>query len=158
MIASPAQRLIGRLPRRLFPVALSELSAQGLETAVRSRICRFTSLRRSATVRMWALAASAAPGATVSAGCRKIRDTSAAAIRRMRCAFRMRSTVLSRMRAALVGVGTAPTVRGTSRRPDRANSPQDALRGQPAEARVPQVLDTEGTMGGSRQAGPVPPV
>ena len=72
-----------------------------------SWICRFTSLSRSATARMCALAASAVPGATVSAGCRKMRNTSAAVIRRMRCALRMRSRVLSRRRAALSGVGTA---------------------------------------------------
>src|SRR5262249_43767355 len=50
-------------------------------------IWRFTSMRRCATVRMWALAASAVPGATVSGFCRNSGSTSAAAIRRMRCLY-----------------------------------------------------------------------
>jgi hypothetical protein len=37
------------------------------------------------------------------------------------------------------------------------DSPRDVRRGQPDEARAPQVLETQGAMGGSRQAGPVPP-
>jgi hypothetical protein len=66
----------------------------------------FTSLRRCATVRMWAVAASAVPGASVSGFCRNSANTSAV-IRRMRCLFRMPSRVLSRRRRAVAGVGAA---------------------------------------------------
>ena len=58
-------------------------------------------------MRMWALAASAVPRATVSGFCRNDASTSAAVIRRMRCLFRMPSTVLSRRRRAVAGVGAA---------------------------------------------------
>jgi hypothetical protein len=40
----------------------------------------------------------------------------------------------------------------------RRNSPPDERRGQPIRARVPQVLEAQEAMGGSRQAGPVRPV
>src|SRR5262249_6412141 len=88
-----------------LPASLSAILAQ---SSSRRRcaclICRFTSVRRCATVRMWALAASAVPGATASGFCRNSGSTSAAVIRRMRCFLRMRSTVVSR-RAGGLGRG-----------------------------------------------------
>src|SRR5262252_2915447 len=80
--------LLGRLPRRFVLMVFGQLAHRLSSWRCASRICRFTSLRRSATARMWAAAASAVPAATVSAGWRKVRNTSAAVIRRMRCALR----------------------------------------------------------------------
>ena len=58
-----------------------------------------------------------------------------------------------------LGAMVGPPIAERVGKPDLlCNSPRDVLRGQPVEARVPQVLKAQGAMGGSRPAGPVPPV
>ena len=86
------------------------------------------------SVAMWALAASVVPAATCTGGWRKMPSTWAASKRRMRWRLRSLAIVVSRIRAALSGVGTVS---------HRSSSHSDAEIGFELEERrkiAPQLL------------------
>ena len=87
----------------ILPGSVSGPASCSTRPSIRCRtvlICQLTRLRRSATAVMWTRAASAVPGATVSAGQRKMARASCAVTRRIRWAARTFAIFVSVRRIA----------------------------------------------------------